>query len=442
MLPEISEFFKTLAPILKPAWQIFKLWWWVLLPFIFWKPFLYFWLWWRNEIWYATVYEPILLEIRIPKEVVKPIRAMESVMAGLHGVVYHPPDWWEKWIEGQVQTSLSFEIVSIDGEIHFFVRIHKSYRDGVESAIYSQYPEAEITLADDYTKYAPADIPNKDWDLFAFDYILLKPSPYPIKTYLKFETEHEVLEEKRIDPIASLLEGMSKIKPGEQLWLQIRAAPMSEEPAHAFVKEGEKIRDTIAKRPEERKPRPIIQEAAETLVTGKPPEERVQKESDLFIAPELRMTPGEKEVVASIETKISKPIFKCGIRAIYLGKRGIWFKPNFRLILNFFNEFTTADVNALEPWGATFTKIHKSLFLPLNWLQPRRHYLRCRKIFRAYKERVNPFFPRRGGDKGIFILNIEELASLFHFPSWRITPVPGVSRVEARKGAPPELPTE
>ncbi|GAI18321.1 unnamed protein product, partial [marine sediment metagenome] len=69
------------------------------------------------------------------------------------------------------------------------IRIPEKNRDSAESAIYSQYPEAEISIADDYTKYIPQDIPNKDWDLWGSDYKLLKENPYPIKTYLKFETE-------------------------------------------------------------------------------------------------------------------------------------------------------------------------------------------------------------------------------------------------------------
>jgi len=47
---------------------------------------------------------------------------MEHVMAGIHGAVWHPPDWWEKWIDGQIQLSVAFEVASFGGEIHFYVR--------------------------------------------------------------------------------------------------------------------------------------------------------------------------------------------------------------------------------------------------------------------------------------------------------------------------------
>lgn len=436
MSPEILTLYKT---ILQPLWEIFKNWWWIILAFVLQKPFFNFWLWWKTETWLKTVYKPILLEIKIPKEVLKPIRAMEDVMASLHGIVYHPPDWWEKWIDGQIQTSVGFEIISTGGKIRFFVRIWEIYRDAVESAFYSQYPDVEITLADDYTKLIPQDIPNKDWDFWATDYVLLKEDSYPILTYKKFEKEQEPVEEKRVDPMASLLEALAKVNPGEQLWIQMSATPVTEDESDWIIK-GEALRDKLAKRlvEERMSHKPMVLEAAEILITGKVPEAEVKKE-EFIIPPEMRLTPGEREIVAGVEEKISKPGFFTNIRFIYLGKRDVFFKANFRLAFSFFASFRTEHLNGLKPLGITLTKIHKSWFLPLNLILPRRSHLRKRKIFRNYVERLPPFFPRHGGK---FMLNTEELASLYHFPSWRVAPVPGVARVEAKRKAPPELPLE
>lgn len=433
-MPDISS----LNLFLLYFWEVIKAWWWILLPFLLWKPLKFFWLWWRVELWLKTTYKPVLLEIKIPKEVVKPIRAMENVLAGIWQATWEPPNWVEKWWEGQIQLGVSFEIVSIGGDIHFYIRCHQKYRDPIEANIYSQYPEAEISLADDYTKYVPQDIPNKDWELWGADYKFLKPDPYPILTYKKFETEHEALEEKRVDPVAALLENLAKIKPGEQLWIQIGASSISENYVKSFHKQGEEIRDKLAKRPEKPKQKSMIQEAAGILITGKPPGEEVKEEA--VFPPELRLTPGEREIVEGVENKIGKPVFKCNIRFIYLGKREVWFKPNLRLAFGFFANYFTSNMNALVPHGKTMTKVKKPP--PLSLLNKRRMYLRQRKIFRQYKERFDPYFPRDGRWPAVFILSIEEMASLFHFPSWRIAPTPGVPRVEARKGAPPELPIE
>jgi len=423
--------------------KIIENWWWFPLPFILWKPFLFLYHWWRVDC-FLSKQKWVMFEIRLPKEVLKPIRAMEFVMASIHGVIFHPPDWWEKWIDGQIQLSINFEIVSLGGEPHFFVRIPVSYRDGVESAIYSQYPEAEIKEVDDYTKYVPQNIPNKDWDLFGTDYKAMKDDHYPIRTYTKFETEHELKEEKRIDPMASLLEGFAKIKPGEQFWIQINAEPIAADDInHTFdewMAAGEKLRDKLARRPEAAQTsKSMIQEAAEILITGKTAETEKVEERDI-IPPEMKLTPGEREIITGLEEKMSKQIFGTNIRFIYLGKRDVWFKPNFRFAFSFFNEYTTLNLNMIQPIGKTLTKIHKHWFLPVNLIRARRHYLRCRKIFRHYLKRITPFFPKPGG---VFVLNTEELASLFHFPGEAAALAPGLARIEAKKRAkPPELPVE
>jgi len=214
--------------ILNTILDVIKNWWWVILPIILWRPFLFLWLWWRREKWWAHQ-RMILLEVKMPKEILKPLKAMDQVFSGLWGNLYDPPDWWEKWIEGKMLMSYSFEVVSLGGEVHFFIRAHGAIRNAVESTIYSEYPDAEISVADDYVKDVPADIPNKDWELWGSDYELIKEDVYPIKTYAKFfeERPETAKEEKRIDPYAPLLEGMAKIGPGEQLWIQIVASPIT-----------------------------------------------------------------------------------------------------------------------------------------------------------------------------------------------------------------------
>jgi len=434
-------------------WQILKNWWWVITPFILWKPLLPLYLWWRRDEWIRKQ-RMIMLEIKLPKETLKPIRAMEQVMASIHAATYQPPDWWEKWIDGQIQLSTSFEIASIGGETHFFVRTGAAYRDAVESSIYSQYPDAEINEVDDYTKYVPQNIPNKDWDLFGADYRLIKPDYYPIKTYTEFETEMEKEEEKRVDPLAALLEAMAKVKPGEQFWFQFVTEPIGDADEIKFLgfvttkgslgiwlRKGQELKDRLARRPEKPKQKPMIQEAAKILITGKPTEAEKVEEKEV-IPPEMKLTPGEREVIVAIEKKMSKPVFNTSIRFIYLGKREIWFKPNFRFAFAYFNGYSTSNLNALFPYGSgkTLTKIPKSWFLPLNPLRPRRHYLRCRRMFRNYIRRFPPFFPRTGGT---FMLNTEELASLYHFPSEAAAPALGVTRVEAKKrGMSSTIPTE
>ncbi|MDP1538548.1 MAG: hypothetical protein Q8M00_00770 [bacterium] len=440
MFLELSSIYPFLTALL----QILKNWWWVLLVFILWKPFLFLYLWWRI-LGFLARQRSVLLEIKLPKEILKPIRAMETVLSGIQGAMYHPPDFWEKWIDGQVQLTFGIEMVSIDGDSHFFIRTPSKYRSSVESSFYAQYPEIEITEVDDYTKYVPQSIPNKDWDLFGSNFKLWRDDHYPIKTYIDFETEREKEEEEVVDPVAGLLEAMAKINKGEQLWIQFLLDPVGDADLPLSLskwrKKGEELRDKLARRPGPAAAKPIIQEAAGILITGKVPE--AKKEEKEIIPPEMKLTPGEREVLAAIEKKMAKPIFETTIRFIFLGRRDAWFKQNFRLVLSYFNQYANSNLNALYPDGKSLTKIHKSVFFPflnMKFIRSRRQYLRARKLFRKYTNRFTPFFPMPGGT---FMLNTEEVASLFHFPSERAAPAPGFPRIEAKKrGASPGLPVE
>jgi len=429
---------EALAPVLEFlhsfVFPIFKTWWWILPPFLLIKPALFFWLWWRRELnWKSKEY--VLLEIKIPAEILKPIKAMEDVFSSLTIVDISPGNFREKWIEGDstIYPPLSFEIVSDGGKTHFYIRTEKPFRHLVESALYSQYPNIEISEVEDYTKHVPQDIPNEKWDLEGRELILKKENCYPIKTYEKFETGMEAKEEKRVDPMAGLLEGLSMLKEGEQLWIQILATLNVD---GKWVKEGAAIRDKLVKRPgPPPPPKPIIQGAIELLIAG-PPKKKEGKEEKLFF-PEMTLTPGEREIVKEIERKISKPGFDVVIRYIYLAKRDVFFKPHLHFPTSFLLNFNTQHLNRFGTFAPTTTKVKSTFFWRAD---KRRAFLRKRKMFRNYIMRFTPLFPQKGGTS---VLNTEELASIFHFPGRMVAPAPLVPRIEAKKGeAPPGLPVE
>ncbi|TSC75124.1 MAG: hypothetical protein G01um101430_625 [Parcubacteria group bacterium Gr01-1014_30] len=428
------------------------------MPLILWFPAAFFYLWWLSwEVWYPK-YKWVVLEIKPPKEILKPFRAMEDIYSGLWGVI-DTPNWREKWCEGEVELGgglwFSFEVVSLGGNIHFYLRIKEEFRDTAESVIYAQYPDAEITEVEDYAKNVPQDLPNKDWNLYAEDYQFSKEDPYPIKTYSKFfEERPEVAkEEKRIDPMDALLEGLSKVTPDEQLWLQIGCIPLLDRlMPKRWITRGKEIRDELAKRPKAKKPKPMIEEAVDVLLVGPSTEKEVK---DPFAsAVEFRLTPGEKDTLAAIENKISKHGYSCWIRMVHIFKAD---KPHLRgrqyTMRSYFQQFMTESLNSINYLGVTRTRIH--------YVFPKRRlFMRKRRQFRNYIKRVPPYYPKMTGEpssflklellgeskgpglgKGTMVLNIEELATIFHFPTKII--VPGVPYVEAKKAGPPQdLPTE
>lgn len=430
-----TEVFYSILPVLKNTLLILKSWWWFFLLLILYFPIKALYLWWvRWEVWYPKQ-KWIFLEIKPPKEILKPLTAMEDVFSVLWGI-YDRPNWREIWCEGQLPPGsfwMSCEIVSIGGKISFLIRCLQEHRDMLESAIYAHYPDVEISLTEDYTKHIPQDIPNKEWDIYGEDYFLLKDDIYPIKTYPKFfepAGEKITQEEKRIDPLNSFLEALTKLRPDEQFWFQLVINPIINLDV-PWETRGKEIIDKLAGRRGKVRPKSMVQEAIDVLITGKSTTEpSVEKE---IIPPEMKLTPGERDIIIAIGNKISKRGFKIWMRGVYVAKRDAWNPTNRILARAYMNHFSTSDLNTILYWIKTRTRIH-------YWFRSRRLFVRKRNMFRNCVNRFPPRYPRASG-KGVFILNTEELATIFHLPSKVI--VPTLPYVEAKKaGPPPELPTE
>jgi len=452
--------------------QILKNWWWFFFPLIFFPLAKFFYFWWMGwEVFYKKAFKWILLEIKPPKEVLKPFSAMETIYSLLFGL-YDDPNWRERWCKGAFRPGaggwFSFEICSFGGEIRFFLRIPAHFRTSAESAIYSQYPETEIQEVEDYTQKIPKDIPNEKWDLYSEEYTFTRPDHFPIKTYSMFferpEEEKRVVEEKRLDPLNSLLENLAQFQSGEQIWFQIVCNPFSDDQLPWHDKGKAEI-NKITKREVPSRPKGLIELLFDEIFSWFktvfniffPFEKAEKKEKPLeLVAPELRLTPGEKEIVSAIERKMSKSAFICWMRVVYICKKD---EPhNFGNCLTLRGyvtpQFSTEHLNRIVFFGATRTRIH-------YWFKDRRLYLRKRQRLREYIERVPSFFPWNivgeppafikfltlfgyripPGRRSILILNTEELATIFHFPV-KIY-IPTVPRVEVKRvGPPPTLPGE
>src|SRR3990167_3963338 len=98
----------------------------------------------KNQEW-------VLLEIKIPKEIMKSPRAMELLLEIFYQT--YEGELIDKYIKGSIRSWFSLELVSIGGKIHFYFYVPKFFHNLVESRIYSQYPEAEVITCDrDYTE--------------------------------------------------------------------------------------------------------------------------------------------------------------------------------------------------------------------------------------------------------------------------------------------------
>jgi len=415
------------------ALQILGTYWWILLPVILavflWQSWLYY-----IQINFIAAMKWVLLKITVPADVVKLPLAMEQIFAGLHSTLYRG-SWWQRYVNGRVQEWFTLEILSVGGVINFYIRTHVKFRNLVESQIYAQYPNAEIHEVDDYVWNIPADLPNSDHDLFGSEFVLTKEDAYPIRTWTQFKFEIKEGEEI-IDPMAGLIESLATVKEGEQLWLQIGIKPVGD----GWKKEGEKIISKLIKRPEEPKKTSqvleILKKEAADYATGiaqapfKIPEYSTEEKKDKKEAPPsimMHLSPGEREVVESIELNTSKVGFETGIRILHIAPRENYNPGPFFTTSYTFRQFSTQNLNAFRIDRPTFTTTEWPMPWP-KFLVDNVNNFRKKWLLYKYRFRYKPHKP--------FILNIEELATIFHFPG-RFVTSPALPRIPIKKGEPP-----
>jgi len=360
---------------------------------------------------------------------------MENVFNNIWGSYDPPKDWRASHFEGKVILGASFEIAGIDGVPHMFIRIPSSNRKLIESAIYAQYPEVEISEVPDYTKQIPMDIPNEDWDMWGTDFQLMKSDVYPIKTYEQFfeEKPDSPKEEKRIDPLSSLFEVISRMSKGEQLWIQIVAQPRSPKETSLFERAKKEV-DKLVKRGEKPAERTLLADFFHLLIHGEIPAQEKKEES--VLPPEMKLTAGERDIVTAIERKKSKNCFKTFIKYVYVAERKVFFGGAKGFGVSFFAQFGTQNLNNTKPWSMTTTKVQSP-----DIFTARRLYLKKRDLIENFRTR-DPAFDPFDVEGATYYLNSEELATLWHFPGAAV-PTASLKRVEMKKGAPPStLPVE
>ncbi|MBI5732314.1 MAG: hypothetical protein HY982_03070 [Candidatus Magasanikbacteria bacterium] len=410
--------------------------WWIFLPILLFFALRDAWLVYVTDRYIKKI-EWVLLEIKVPKDILKTPKAMEQIFAAMYANYSHGIDFWMRSLDGWVDLWYSFEMVGYAGGIHFYVWTAKKLRNSVEAAIYSQYPDAEIHEVEDYMKDLPEVLPNESWDLYGTDLILKRESYYPIRTYPYFE---EAQEEKRLDPLSALAEVMANLKGEERLWWQVIVCPSDHKVGNNWQKEGEdKINEVVGRKTETKKTLgSTLADWARNLVWA-PVEHPVWPEGKTETMPLLKfLSPAEQEVVKAIDGKISKLGFETMVRFVYVDKKDVFTSSNFTAVMGALRQFNTQNLNSIGPdkeltivadWRARFIPFYQRLEL----------FSRKKKIFSNYKVRRldgKMLGKYRPSGRKIHTWNVEELATIYHFPTLMVG-APTLRLIESKKGEPP-----
>jgi hypothetical protein len=287
---------------------------------------------------------------------------------------------------------MALEIVSVKGLIRFYAVVPAHLQSLFEQQLHAQYPSAEIELAQDHNIFRPHG------SVKAVPISLSRKSIFSLKTYKKMDS----------DPLNGLTNALSKVDESQGVTVQIVIRTASK----GWQKEGMKV--------------------ARDMQKGKSLEEALgkgdginkvfrmfwnavkSKDSSDEKPKEVHLSPLEQELIKSMEEKSSKGGFETNIRIVSCADREDVAKHNLYNIVGSFAQYTGAES------GIGFRKV--------KWF--------------SMKNLLNNYLYRNFDEKKSFILNSEELASIFHLPS-SSTETPNIEWLKARSASPPtDLPKE
>lgn len=390
-----------------------------LLVVIGWRLWIYL----RNTL-FLDAQKWTMLEVRLPRDVFKSPEAMEIVLINALYQTGGVGTWFDRYWKGNLRAWFSLEIVSLGGRIHFFIRTLSKFKGLVETQIYAQYPQAEVTETDDYTDFVPPFDKKGDWGVWGANFVLTKADAYPIKTYVDYGLDKRgtIKEEERIDPITPMMEFFGSLGPDEQAWFQIVV--------RADTNRYGKGEDGKA------------------LTWKKVAEGEIKKLKDKFKKEEGKEIPmktkADEEMINALERSIQKVGFDCGIVAMYLAKKDSFNGNNITAFISSLRQYnSTSNLNGFKPKNATA--------VDYPWQDLTGNVVAKKKsdILELYRSR-GYFYPHfdpfnlghyiNEAFKDIetpIILNSEELATIYHFPG-RVAETPAFKRVDSKKSEPPE----
>lgn len=296
----------------------------------------------------------VVLLLQVPRTNEKKELAAEQMFASLHGLLTMPAPGGSLFAAKVHRERIGFEIAVRKKRIGFYVWVPQYLKSFVEEQIYAQYPTVQISEVEDYS----TDRTVSYQTTLVSEMKMTTNDVLPIKTFQSFE----------VDPLAAITATLAKFEEDEEAWVQLLIKPAAAQWHHksekyqASMKGGGSIN-------------------ARTLITAlwQPPGESSGGGAKLADHEQVRVT--------AAETKSQKLAFESDLRIIYRGNAPPQVaKLRIQSIIASYKQFNTTYLNGFDA-----KRIIDDPF-----------------IVGLYRARD---FNHRG-----FILNIEEMATLYHLP--------------------------
>ncbi|MEK7075181.1 MAG: type IV secretion system DNA-binding domain-containing protein, partial [Patescibacteria group bacterium] len=292
---------------------------------------------------------------------------------------------------------ISFEIAAFEKKISFYINCPSTLKDIIEKQIHAQYPTAQIEQIAGYNPFVQGAVQATT------ELILQKKYVYPFRTYKLMET----------DPLNAITNAMSKLDESEGAVIQLIISPAGDrwqkKPRHMALDIQQGKNPAVVEKG-------IIARAFHDLIfrsnAGKKNPSRSSRDLSGLDNP-INLTPMQQEIVKRLEEKASRPGYKANVRIITSAKDVTSADVHMRNIIASFMQYTILPFN-----GFKIKKRNDNKIL-LDY------------IFRAFNDYGNKF-----------ILNTEELASIWHLPT-PFTETPNIKWLLSKRApAPVNIPTE
>lgn len=335
----------------------------------------------------AVVNDGVLLSIEVPKENETTPLAAELMFASLHGIYKAETDR----LKSGPQDAVSFEMQAMEKSIRFFVWTPRYLQGYVEGQIYAQYQGVNIQEVKDYAAQGRVTEENQ---IAAAELVLQREDIFPIKSFDSFE----------VDPLSAITSTLSKLSEPSQIWVQVIVRPENDRWRNRAIKYIEDIRSgkTDFRSSLVKGLRSLASDVMNSALSGKPA-------STLGEAPKptVQLAPGVEDALKQIETKSTKLGFQTKIRIVAIDRSYEAAKQRLDLVVGSFKQFNTTNLNGFV--AAPMSGPNETI--------------------------VGQFAARSFADVGP-VLNVGEIASIYHLPSKTVS-TPHIVWAGSKKGEPP-----
>lgn len=324
------------------------------------------------------------------------IGAMEQLLTSLSNLKEHK-SWLYRMLYGSPH--LSFEIANSSNseEIVFFISMPKKFRESIEKQIHSFFPNASLEKSKDFNIFSPGSFTEGAVLKLRRKYL------FPIKTYENLE----------VDPLNAITNALSKLdtvsegaavqvllKPANPGW---RGAGRSL--AHK-MQQGKQLKDIHSDSLVLKIGKEVGGTLQKTVLASK--DEKLPVEGKT-----VQLTPEEQELIKNVEQKSSKAGFEVNIRLVASAASQERAQQILAQLENAFSQYENSDIN----------------------------HFQVRKRIRQ-KDIAYDFIFRNFVQEHSVILNIEEIASIFHLPI-SVTEAPKIKWLKSNAAPPPlDIPKE